>query len=643
MCGIAGFAADGEHGIPRRTVRQAIAALAHRGPDDYGFLSVSRGSSYLGKDLARHDEDARLALVHRRLSILDLSAAGRQPMTTPDGRYAIVFNGEIYNYIELREELETLGYEFRSASDTEVLLSAYVQWGPAALNRLVGMFAFAIYDEQENSLFLARDFFGIKPLFYSLAAGEFSFASEIKVLLDNLSLSRQVNADRLYLYLRYGMTDHGDQTLFKQVRQVPAAHYMTVDLNTMTAGEPTRYWRVRLEEPIDVSFDEAAATVREMFLDNVRLHLRSDVPVGAALSGGIDSSAIVMAMRHLAGRDLDLHLFSYIAGDSRLSEERWVDLIARRSGGTVHKVRLTPGELLTDLEHVTNVHDEPISSTSPYAQHKVFQAAHRDGIKVMLDGQGADEILGGYQTYLGARLATLLRTGELRAATRFWNRCATLPGCGRTGLALHAANHLLSTRIQDPLRRLMGRNLAPSWINMRWFEAHGVVPAALNHTKARDVLRFQLVRELEELSLPRLLRYEDRNSMAFSVESRVPFLTPGLVSYLMSLPEHYIISPEGVTKSVFRAAMRGIVPDEILDRRDKIGFATPERKWLTALAPWAERTFAGAAETPLPVLNLRETNRDWKLITRGKRRFDFRTWRCLNLIEWSHQYRLEYK
>ncbi|MGH2585608.1 MAG: asparagine synthase (glutamine-hydrolyzing), partial [Dehalococcoidia bacterium] len=352
-------------------------------------------------------------LMNRRLAILDLSEAGWQPMTAVEGRYFLVFNGEIYNFIELRGELEALGHTFRSGSDTEVLLAAYIEWGPRALTRLVGMFAFAILDTCKRSLFLARDFSGIKPLYYATPGNAFAFASEIKALLDLPGISRRVDPQRLYHYLRFSIVDHRDGTLFADVRQLPAAHYMEVPLDNPSAARPVRYWRLAREQRRDLSFKQAATRFRDLFLESIRLHLRSDVPVGVALSGGIDSSAVIMAMRQLQGPNLELHSFSYIAEDqSDVNEECWVDLVAGAARSTVHKVRATPQDLLAELDDLIETQEEPFANTAIFAQYRVFRLAHEAGIKVMLSGQGADEILGGYRPYLAARLASYVRHGQ---------------------------------------------------------------------------------------------------------------------------------------------------------------------------------------------------------------------------------------
>jgi len=271
MCGIAGFLGNALSGVAESTV--PLRTLAHRGPDDSGWVAHRTDSAHSGPGL----------LLHRRLSILDLTKAGHQPMASADGGLTLVFNGEIYNYRELRDELACLGCAFRTQTDTEVLLQAYATWGAACLRRLIGMFAFAIRDERRRVLFLARDFFGMKPLYYTRSVGgvDFAFASEIKALLDWLPIQRTVQPQRLYEYLRFGRTDHSSATMWREIQQVPAAHSMEVSLDRSVVGEPVRYWNLPEDGPIDISFDEATRLVREKFLNNVRLHLRSDVPVGA--------------------------------------------------------------------------------------------------------------------------------------------------------------------------------------------------------------------------------------------------------------------------------------------------------------------------------------------------------------------------
>jgi asparagine synthase (glutamine-hydrolysing) len=635
LCGIAGLALRKPGAL--NWAGRALEGLHHRGPDDQGWLAWSpSAAAYRGKTWS--EAQGSVLLVHRRLSILDLSELGWQPMSSPDGRYHLVFNGEIYNYLELRQELKALGHCFRSHSDTEVLLAAWAHWGTACLERLVGMFAFAVLDAQEQSLHLVRDFFGIKPLYYCAFAEGVGFASEIPVLLELPGVGRQVHPQGLYRYLRFGLTDDGAQTLFSDIRQIPAAHYLRLDLNNLQLTEPQRYWQPRLQNPLELSFDEAAEAVRAQFLENVRLHLRSDVPVGAALSGGIDSSAIVAAMRHLEP-GLELHTFTYIA-DNGVSEEPWADRVGQAAGVQAHKVKPSASELVADLDELVRVQGEPFGSTSIYAQYRVFRLAQEAGIKVMLDGQGADEVLAGYAVYGGARLASLVRQGRWLEALAFLRASRLEPALKDTWKS--AIGFLIPASLEPLARRLAGQELAPPWLNTTWFTERNVQLASPRTAHGREVLRHELLQSLTETSLPKLLRYEDRNSMAHSIESRVPFLTPKLVELLLNLPEAHILSPQGQTKAVFRRAMQGLVPQAILDRKDKVGFATPEQHWLHQLAPWVHQLLDSETLGRIYPIQQTAVKEEFAAILAGRKPFDFRVWRWINLIAWARAFHVQF-
>ena len=639
MCGIAGFV--GRVGDSAGVLRGWGQALAHRGPDDLGIGVLEGAHVRTGRDPQLIGPEAHAVLWHRRLSILDLSEAGWQPMrsrndASADGRHHLILNGEVYNYRELRAELEAQGVAFRSHSDTEVVLEGYRAWGLELLPRLVGMFALAILDRDERRVLLVRDPFGIKPLHWSAWPGAFAFASEPKALLQLPQVSRRADPQAVFDYLRFGLTDHGTSTLLQGVHSCPPAHYMTVSCDDGRASEPVRYLDLHAPAEDSLSFEDAATRLRELFLESVRLHLRSDVPVGAALSGGIDSSAIVMAMRAVEPA-LQLHAFSYIAADTALSEERWVDLVGKASSAEVHKTHATPAELAADLDGLLRAQDEPFGSTSIYAQHRVFRLAREHGIKVMLDGQGADELLGGYQPFVAARLASLLRQGRLFDAIGFAQRAARAPG--RAALWLWAGEFLVPPALQAPFRRLVGQDLVPAWLDRDWFVERGVrlQPAKYTFGDSSHVLHDQLRRAVSHSSLPMLLRYEDRNSMAYSIESRVPFLTPQLARFVLSLPEAYLIDRDGTTKAVFRRAMRGLVPDAILDRQDKIGFATPEQSWLRELTPLVESVLGSETARGIPLLRLPALRAEWQAMASAGPRRDFRAWRWINFIEWARR------
>ena len=651
MCGIAGVAYWSSETVDPSLARRLSDSLEHRGPDDLGFLGwdgnggldrggASNGSLNQGREpsvVARKS----LALVHRRLSIIDLTPRGWQPMSAPDGSLHLVFNGEVYNYVELRDELRQKGVSFASETDTEVVLQAYAHWGAAAFQRFVGMFALAILDIPAKQLVLARDFFGIKPLYYSeLEGGGLAFASEVKTLLEVPQVSRRVSAQTYFDYIRFGRTDGAAQTMFDSIRQLLPGELATVDLTGKTPMRVSRYWELSSELRSDLSRKQAVEAVRETFLENVKLHLRSDVPIGSCLSGGIDSSAIVMAVRHLLGKDAEIHTFSYIPIDTRLSEERWIDLVNERANAISHKIRPESEGLRRDLDRLIQTQDGPFSGTSIYAQYRVFELVHQHGVKVMLDGQGADELLGGYQGISRvARLASMLQQRQLFRALRFslrvaWS-CDDVPiddflkkGYVRAADMLRRGNN--GSRGSAPVS-LAG----PSWLDMHWFAERDVkVIDQLRSFYDRESLRTYLVQATQTTSLPHLLRYEDRNSMRFSIESRVPFLTPKFAELMLSLPEEFLVDNKAVAKSIFREAMRGIVPDEILDRRDKVGFTTPIRDWLVSLRGWVEEILDSEMAHSIPGVDLPAIRAAWDEVTGGRDDLPPHIWRFVNLVRW---------
>jgi asparagine synthase (glutamine-hydrolysing) len=639
MCGFAGLILSPRGAVDASVLEEVLRRLAHRGPDDSGWLEWGPRGLRGGRELAASGAtDAELVLLHRRLSILDLSSAGRQPMTTPDGRLSIVFNGEIYNFVELRAELERLGERFHSGCDTEVLLAAFARWGRGALERLVGMFAFAVLDTGTRTVFLARDPFGIKPLYYTRWAHGLAFASQIGALLALPGVDRAACAQRVYDYLRFGITDNGGETFFAGIRQLPAGHLLELPLDGRREPEPEPepYWRPRVDSTLELSFAEAAERVRELFLESVRLHLRSDVPVGAALSGGIDSSSIALVMRELAGPGLELHAFSYLSDDPPLSEERWIRIASRAAAATTHTVTPTLADLPAGLDEAIEAHEEPFESTTMCVQLRVARLAREAGIKVVLNGQGADELLGGYSIALTARLASLVRQGRWLEAGRFLRRLRDLPQ-DRSLRGLARAEGLVVPSALRPLaRKLLAGPLVPPWLDSAWAERNGVVAKSPWAASGRHVLRERLILDVTETKLPMLLRYEDRNWMAHSIECRVPFVTPQLGSFLLSLPESYLVAPDGTRKAVFRAAMRGLVPDEILDRKDKIGFLTPERLWLLELREWVDGIYRSDAATRVSAIDVPALRADWERAARaGPAAVDARFWRCLSLIRWA--------
>jgi asparagine synthase (glutamine-hydrolysing) len=642
MCGIAGFAFPENISAPLPDVKSALMDLSHRGPDDEGFLAFNTlVPTPITSDISANYQDANLFLLFRRLSIIDLSSAGHQPMVSENGRFALVFNGEIYNFKELRRELMDLNVAFHSDSDSEVLLKAWMQWGSECLPRLIGMFSFAIYDALNQKITLARDAFGIKPLFYFLNDHKLAFASEInalKTLLLNIKLSP--NDQSAYDYLVWGSYDSNENSFYKEIKQVPPAHFLEVSLKELFSVTLTNWWFPSIKVNPSISFEEATSTLRNLFLESVKLHLRSDVPLGAALSGGIDSSAIVCAMRYLEP-DLPIHTFSFIAENESISEEKWVDRVNEYVGAIPHKIKIDSIDLQKDIDNILRAQGEPFGSTSIYAQFRIYEEAKKNGVIVILDGQGADELLAGYSGYPAERLRSLKEEGRYGQIISFLYHWSKWPDRGLKNAVIQFIGLVTPAFLKNIAHQWNGKNPSPSWLDEPFRKSSGVrrvnpekIPRKKENIGRRipETLRYVMLKG----NLISLLRHADRNSMYWSVESRVPFLTIPMANFLLSLPEHYLIDPKGRTKSVFREAMRGIVPDEILDRKNKIGFATPEKDWLYSNDFDLKNQLSHLYKLPfIKEEELKSTIRD---IQTGKKKFDFFSWRLLNFSRWSQQF-----
>lgn len=622
MCGIAGGFWRGDDERIEVRIRSALNSMRHRGPNDSGH-EITRSA------------ERTVALGQTRLSIIDLSSGGHQPMLSSDSSLAIVFNGEIYNYKELRAQLHSLGRTFQTESDTEVLLAAWAHWGPACLPRLLGMFAFVVHDRMRHKLFCVRDAFGIKPFFYEQNDDGLIFASEQLALRALRFRTPKPDLQRGYDYLVHGDYDSQERTFLDGVRHLLPGALLEVDVASTKPAQPIMWWRAPTENTFRYSFADAAAALRQQFLSSVKLHLRSDVPLGIALSGGLDSSAMVCAVRHMDPA-VPIHTFSYIAEDDEISEERWVDTVNEFARATAHKLRLTAGDFARDLDRLISIQGEPFGSTSIYAQYRVFQLAKETGITVTLDGQGGDELLAGYDGYPGQRMLSLLEGHRYLAMHKFARAWGTWPGRSYWRAFMHLGRVVFPDGIYRVARKVLGRDFEPTWLRTDLLREAGV-----NCREARTPLRSELQRRrvIEQLAyslqtrgLPHLLRHGDRNSMAFSIESRVPFLTVPMAELLLSMPEQYLISESGETKCVFRAAMRGIVPDSVLDRRDKIGFATPERGWLLQVAPvlreWLEEG------SSIPFINCQRLLTAFDGVMQGKAAFSWQVWRWVNYIRW---------
>ncbi len=620
MCGIYGIWHRDGRPIDLMALQTATNRLRHRGPDDEGYLLVDplqgRCALYAGSETDRRlalpsldqarGDGASLAFGFRRLAILDLSPAGHQPMADADERCWIVFNGEIYNYVELRAELQGLGHRFRSGGDTEVILAAYRQWGEACLERLNGMWAFAIWDREQRTLFLARDRFGVKPLYYATTDHTFAFASEIKALVGPHALPFQPEPLAVYHFLTDGRLpspQHG-ATFFIGVRALPPGHCMRIAATG--PATPRRYYAVELPDTHHHAgpTDDIIAAYRDLFIDSVRLELRSDVAVGTCLSGGIDSSSIVCAVNRLMMRDglsaaqigERQKTFSAVYhSDGRYNERRHIERVLRATTADGHFVVPTVERLNADLEQLAWHQDEPFQSTSIFAQWCVMGLARERGVTVLLDGQGADELLAGYRPY-ARYLGDLLR--QARGTTFATETLLISARSGQPVLPL-LRNALVFAMPASAIRlALVGRQvlrLPPGELQSDFAaECRRAALVDLPSWYEQHSLDRHLRDAVMESSLPHLLRYEDRNSMAFSIEARVPFLDHRLVEFVFQHAGHLRIQ-RGWTKWVHRQAMEGLLPDAIAWRSDKVGFETPEVAWQRDLLAARPDLFADGA------------------------------------------------
>ena len=631
MCGLAALIATSGTRVSRQLCESFSNQLKHRGPDASGVMLI-------GPDGANCDEtQAVVALIHRRLSIIDLDSRSDQPMWSQDGRFALIFNGEIYNYVELRAELQRKGHVFRTASDSEVLMAAIAEWRERALPRLTGMFAFILFDRLRREFFCARDSFGMKPLYWARTTTMVGFSSEIPPLLDLPGIGRDLDVQAAHGYLSTGQTDAEPRTMFAEVRQIPAASWMRLLLDDPFSIRTGTYWTPEIsvrERPMAQSAQE----LRDIFLESISLHLRSDVPVGVALSGGLDSSAIACGIRQLLGPAADLRTFSFSAAGSDVDETPYIRIAADHASAESYVTQVDREQFVADIDHIITVQAEPFGSLSIYAQYRVMQIASANGIKVMLDGQGADELFGGYGPFIARRMSELLVRGRVSDLGALLKAVMALPD-GRAALLAQALEPLVPSSLQATLRAMMGRPMSPGWMDEIWFSARIGESRSRKRRLGSHMLHEALAESLTTTVLPALLRYEDRNSMAFSMESRLPFLTTKIADFAYALPADHLIDRNGVSKSVLRRAMRGIVPDAILDRRDKIGFAAPDRLWWDFLQPWLRDVLSSETGRAMPFLRTDRILADLEHRAAGAAALGT-VWRAANFVRWVQQFNI---
>ncbi|MGH7722711.1 MAG: asparagine synthase (glutamine-hydrolyzing) [Candidatus Dormibacteria bacterium] len=559
MCGIAGFT-----GVDRELLTRMLDSIVHRGPDGFGV-----------------EVNERVSMGVRRLAIVDIDG-GNQPLRTDDHRLSLICNGEIYNAPELKVELEARGHRFATDhSDTEVILRGYEEWGHGVVTHLTGMFAFALWDSTRGELFLARDRLGIKPLYYAQLGSRVIFASEIKAILQDPAVPRREDLAVLQRFLLFRVHDATEDTFFAGIKRLRPAHTMTIGPDGISSIE--RYWNpeINLEFSSGRSDADHAAEFAALFEKVVARHLLSDAPVGVPLSGGLDSSGVVCTMADLMQRGADLHTegrlhtFSALFPGQSIDESEYIHEVETRTNSVPHYAYPDLDEFWTEMTDWVWFQEEPTIASAPYAYYCVYRVAH-EHVKVMLSGNGGDELLAGYIPYFRAYLSSARDQRHWLAGARELLR----------GLDLYRG--FFAEAMRSRLPRQGGL------LSMRPFLADqdGSLDS-VSFTPDRN-LNARLANDVLAYSTPNLLRYEDKNSMAFSIEARVPFLDHELVEFIFRLPIDQKIDG-GWNRAVYRRAMRGRIPEKNRLRRSKIGFTNPEVTWIRGRAPEMRAIFDSPA------------------------------------------------
>lgn len=657
MCGISGIISLRDSIDPNLVIKMTDV-VKYRGPDDYGYLGVNTCNKIFVsfKAIAEishrtSERNFNLLFGNRRLAIIDLSSAGHQPMSYDNGRYWITYNGEVYNYVEIRNELELKGYKFRSETDTEVILAAYQEWGIDCLCKFNGMWSFAILDLRKKIIFLARDHFGIKPCYYSHNGTIFSFCSEVKQLLTLPWIRREPHSGAVFDFIAYNKIDHSEQTLFDGILELPAAHYIIVELGNslIRTIEPRRWWDINLEEKIDGWSDKQySSEFYNLFEDCVRLRLRSDVPIGTSLSGGIDSSSIAFVVDDLRKKkDISkpYKTFTLASEYEQFDESDYANEIIKKINVKPHFIIPSARKLFADLERLVWHQDHPFVSTSIYASWCIFEMARENDIKVMLDGQGADEMLAGYYPYslYPSATETLLHF-QLYGFLKQVGRIRKYFDVAMKDQLYNIGRQLLRKVIFVPPTLSPGINYVRRVLQKDFWEEGIATSPFVKHSRTR--LGFGRGTALQQYSyemffhgsLNWILRHLDRNAMAFSVEARAPYLDHRLVKFIFSLPDDQKMRQHW-TKFVLREAMKEKLPIKISSRISKLGFVTAEPEWLRKDEEGSFESLIDSLEkcqNPFFVNN--SIKNMFREFTDGKRKFDTSIWSSICVLLWYDKF-----
>jgi asparagine synthase (glutamine-hydrolysing) len=652
MCGITGIVYN-EYNDTHDILRMSDA-IAHRGPDGEGFIAVSTSTGKTTElagsktpvqllPLSSFGANANVYLAHRRLSIIDLSIAGHQPMANQQKNLWITFNGEIYNYKSLRNEMPE--YIFKSNTDTEVLLYAYEKWGINCLDRFNGMWAFVIYDSKKNILFGARDRFGVKPLYYTQTPDFFAFNSEIKGLLAKSRQSRKLNRNASAAFLRNALISFDGETFFDEISELNPAHYFIYDIDKKKLIIK-RYYELQFcnvwENFNENKCNEYIEGIKDRVLKAVDLRLNADVTVGSCLSGGVDSSSIVCSINKLLKEKLYTSIgpkqgvVTACYENSPIDERKWAQTVADHVSADWYKVFPKKEELAEDLHDLIFSQDVPFRSTSIYEQYRVMKTAKEAGVTVMLDGQGGDELFTGYTPYYPTFYKEAKKNRDKILLEMEQRYIMNTPFCNINNINELFTKNDLKAIVKRYLPKEVKRFIRT--IIYRPDLTYIPISGKSYNQYFYYTLNQMLFTYMSYTSLPNLLKYEDRNSMRFSIEARTPFADDiDLIEYTFMIPGTYKIH-NGWSKYLLRESMNNIIPNAIKNRNDKIGFETPENDWLDLIKPYV---FENNNPDINEIINIQQLKNDWEILfLKRDGTYVPEIWRFVNFILWFNIYKV---
>lgn len=565
MCGISGIFNFNKEPVDKNKLGKMNEIIHHRGPDGNGLFI-----------------DDNLGIGSNRLAIIDLREIADQPMFDYTGRYVIVYNGEIFNYLELREELLQKGYKFNNNSDTEVILNSYIEYGDECLHKLNGMWAFAIWDKKDKKLFCARDRYGIKPFYYYKDENKLIFSSEIKQIL-SCGIPKEANNEIIYDYLVFNFIDHTENCFFKNIYKLPAGYKINVSQNKFSIE---KWYTLSTKKDNKSNPQNLISEFQELIYSSVKLRLRSDVEVGSCLSGGLDSSTIVCLMNAILKDEVKEAIqktYTACYDDQEIDERKYVEEVIKQTNSTKYYLFPDSEELTDDFDKLVYHQDEPFNSSSIFSQWCVFKKIHETKLKVVLDGQGSDEILLGYFSFFPFFLKR-----KLLNPLSFVNEYIRGITTSQLGIVKYSANFAyFNTKF---IRYRHVQNEAGNFVNQEFLKSFERKPLFHEMNGAKNLETNRLA-NIWNISLPSLLRYEDKNSMAFSVEARLPFLDHRLVEFIFSLPFNMLIR-NGWTKYILRESMKNKIPEDIRLRKGKLAFSVPQKRWFGEIKKYFENTFS---------------------------------------------------